>query len=230
MMLGVVLTALYMTRQIVYVFFGQPRAHIGQTHESPRVMTIPLIVLAVGAILLSVVLTPAWPWLESYLTGHPADFEPRLLIQPMIFVSLLLVGAGIAVGVWFYRRAGGEVDPFQQKSPALFRFLENKMWIDELYDRTVIAFSALLARISDLLDRYFWDGIVRGVGGIGQFFGRFTSGTDERVINAGVDESTLGAHGFGRIVSRWHSGQIQTYLGAVALGMLALVLLYAWLG
>src|SRR6059058_3963920 len=51
-MYGVVLTALYMTRQVVYVFFGQPRAHTGQTHESPRVMTIPLIVLAVGAILL----------------------------------------------------------------------------------------------------------------------------------------------------------------------------------
>ena len=50
------------------------------------------------------------------------------------------------------------------------------------------------------------------------------------MINAGVDESTIGAHGFGRVMSRWHTGQIQTYLGAVALGMLALILLYAWLG
>src|SRR5256885_1628031 len=99
-MLGVVLTALYMTRQVIYVFFGQPLAHTGQTHESPRIMTIPLIVLALGAILLSIVLTPAWPWLESYLSGHSAHFESRLLIQPMVFVSLLLVGAGIGVGVW----------------------------------------------------------------------------------------------------------------------------------
>ena len=104
------------------------------------------------------------------------------------------------------------------------------MWIDEIYDRTVIAFSALGARFSDWMDRYFWDGIVRGVGAIGQFFARFTTGADERMINAGVDEGTVGAHGFGRVISRWHSGQIQTYLGAVALGMLALVLLYAWLG
>jgi NADH-quinone oxidoreductase subunit L len=230
MMLGVVLTALYMTRQVVYVFFGQPRAHTGHTHESPRVMTIPLIVLALGAISLSVVLTPAWPWLESYLIGHPAHFEPRLLIQPMIFVSLLLVGAGISIGVWFYRDAGGEVDPLLQKQPALFRFLENKMWIDELYGQTVIALSALFARASDWIDRYFWDNLARGVGAIGQLFGQFTTGADERVINAGVDESTLGARGFGRVVSRWHSGQIQKYLGAVALGMLALVLLYAWLG
>jgi hypothetical protein len=71
---------------------------------------------------------------------------------------------------------------------------------------------------------------VRGVGVLGQFFGRVTTGADERVINAGVDEGTVGAQGFGRVISRWHSGQIQTYLGAVALGMLALILLYAWLG
>src|SRR5213595_1936656 len=229
MLLGVVLTALYMTRQMIYVFFGNRRAASEHAHESPSVMTIPLIVLAVCAVFLSVVLTPAWPWLESYLTGHPARFDARLLIQPMIVVSLALVGAGVSVGIWMYRRAG-EADPLQHAQPALFRFLENKMWIDEIYDRTVIALSAILARLSDWMDRHIWDGLVRDIGTIGQWFGKFTTSTDERVINAGVDESTSGAHGLGRLMSRWHSGQIQTYLGAVALGMLALVLLYAWLG
>ena len=228
MLIGVILTALYMTRQIIYVFFGKPRAGLSHAHESPRVMTIPLIVLAVCAIVFSIVLTPAWPWLESYLTGHAADFAARLLIQPMILVSLALVGVGVALGIWMYRGAG-EIDPLRQKQPALFRFLENKMWIDEIYDRTVIALAALLARISDWMDRQVWDGIVRDIGTIGQFFGRLTTGADERVINAGVDEGTVGAQGFGRVMSRWHSGQIQTYLGAVAIGMLALLILYAWL-
>src|SRR5216683_7259790 len=77
---GVVLTALYMTRQIIYVFFGNPRAASEHAHESPRVMTMPLIALAFCAIFFSVVLTPAWPWLENYLTGHPARFDPDLLI------------------------------------------------------------------------------------------------------------------------------------------------------
>ncbi len=40
----------------------------------------------------------------------------------------------------------------------------------------------------------------------------------------------VGARGIGRVASALHSGQVQTYLGAVALGMLALLLLYAWLG
>jgi NADH-quinone oxidoreductase subunit L len=230
MMLGVILTALYMTRQIIYVFFGNFRAGSDRAHESPQVMTIPLIVLAACAILFSVVLTPAWPWLDSYLTGHAVThFDAHLLIQPMILISLVLIGAGVAVGIWMYGRPG-ESDPLERAQPAVFRFLSNKMWVDEIYDRTVIALSALAARFSDWMDRHFWDGIVRGVGAIGQFLARFTTGADERVINAGVDEGTVGAHGFGRVISRWHSGQIQTYLGAVALGMLALVLLYAWLG
>jgi NADH-quinone oxidoreductase subunit L len=229
LLLGVILTALYMTRQIIFVFFGRQRSGSERAHESPSVMTVPLVALAVCAIAFSIVLTPAWPWLESYLAGHPARFDPHLLIQPMIIISLALVGAGVSLGIWIYRRAG-ETDPLQQAQPALFRFLENKMWIDEIYDSTVIAISAACARFSDWMDRYVWDGLVRGVGAIGQFFARLTTGADERVINAGVDEGTSGAQGLGLLMSRWHSGQIQTYLGAVALGMLALVLLYAWLG
>jgi len=236
MFAGVVLTALYMTRQIIYVFFGDPRASVDHSHESPRVMTRPLIALALGAILLSVVLTPAWPWLHEYLTGEPVHFEIGRLIQPALFVSLVLVSAGIGVGLWMYRKAGvqagdrpAQIDPLEYAQPALFRFLANKMWIDELYYRTVIAFSWMAARLSDWLDRYFWDGLVRGFGAIGQVIAMFTTGVDERGINAGVDETTVGARGLGRLMSAAHSGQIQIYLGVVAIGMLALLLLYAWL-
>ena len=236
MFASVVLTALYMTRQIIYVFFGDPRASVDHSHESPRVMTRPLIALALGAILLSVVLTPAWPWLHEYLTGEPVHFEIGRLIQPALFVSLVLVSAGIGVGLWMYRKAGvqagdrpAQIDPLEYAQPALFRFLANKMWIDELYYRTVIAFSWMAARLSDWLDRYFWDGLVRGFGAIGQVFAMFTTGVDERGINAGVDETTVGARGLGRLMSAAHSGQIQIYLGVVAIGMLALLLLYAWL-
>src|SRR5437762_6285585 len=236
MLAGVVLTALYMTRQMIYVFFGDRRGAAEHAHESPRVMTMPLIALAFCAIFFTVVLTPAWPWLHGYLTGEPVHFEIAHLVQPMLFISLVLVVGGIALGVWFYRKAGAqdrhrpaEVDPLEYAQPALFRFLANKIWIDELYSRTIIAFSWMAARLSDWMDRYFWDGLVRGFGAIGQLFGIFTASIDERGINAGVDETTAGARGLGRMMSAAHSGQIQMYLGAVAIGMLALLLLYAWL-
>jgi len=236
MLAGVVLTGLYMVRQVIYVFFGNRRSAAEHAHESSRVMTTPLIVLAICTIFFSVVLTPAWPWLHNYLTGESIHFEIADLIQPMLLVSFILVGAGIGLGIWMYRRAGmpdgdrpADVDPLEYKQPALFRFLANKMWIDELYAKTIIAFAWAGARFSDWMDRYFWDGLVRGFGAIGQVFGMFTAGVDKRGINAGVDETTVGARGLARLLSDAHSGQIQIYLGVVAVGMLALLLLYAWL-
>src|SRR5437773_2505945 len=210
---GVVLTALYMTRQMIYVFFGNGRSAAERAHESPRVMTIPLIVLALCTIFFSVVLTPAWPWLHGFLTGEPVHFDITHLIQPMLFVSLVLVSSGVGVGYWIYRKAGvqnedraAEIDPLEYAQPALFRFLANKMWIDELYNRTVVAFSWMAAHLSDWMDRYFWDGLVRGFGAIGQLFAIFTTSVDERGINAGVDETTAGTRSLGRVMSTAHSG------------------------
>src|SRR5213082_2721146 len=236
LLIGVLLTALYMTRQIIYVFFGDRRVASQHAHESPRVMTMPLIALAICAILFSIVLTPAWPWLHDYLTGTAADVELVRLIQSTLFLSLVLVGAGFALGIWMYRKVGvqdrqrpADTDPLEFAQPQLFRFLENKMWIDELYARTIIAFSWMSARLSDWMDRHFWDRLVRGFGGIGQLLGVFTASIDERGINAGVDETTVGTRGLGRLISAAHSGQIQTYLSVIAIGVLALLLFYAWL-
>src|SRR5437667_10015575 len=199
LLIGVVLTALYMTRQIIYVFFGDRRVASQHAHESPRVMTIPLIALAICAILFSIVLTPAWPWLYDYLTGTAADVELVRLIQSTLFLSLVLVGAGFALGIWMYRKAGvqdrqrpADTDPLELAQSQLFRFLENKMWIDELYARTIIAFSWMSARLSDWMDRHFWDRLVRGFGGIGQLLGIFTAGIEQGGINSGVDENTCG--------------------------------------
>ena len=80
---GVLLTAFYMTRQVFYVFFGEPReiagsnhaphsataAATGTPHESPAVMTIPLVILAGCTMLLGLIGTPAWPWFDAFLDG-----------------------------------------------------------------------------------------------------------------------------------------------------------------
>ncbi len=226
-MLGVVLTALYMTRQMIYVFYAEPRSP-ETAHESPRVMTWPLMILAICTVGLSVVLTPAWPWLYAYLSGEPVEREMAKLIQPMVFVSLALVAAGIGLGILIYRRSGA-TDPFQRTQPGAFGFLENKMWIDELYAHSVIALSRGAALASSWLDRFFWDGLVRGVGGLGKFLGTLTSGVDERAINAGVDESATSAQSAGVVLGKLHLGQVQFYLGAIAVAAVALILFYAWL-
>ena len=228
MLAGVVLTALYMTRQFIYVFLGSRHLASVQAHESPKVMTRPLIVLATCSILLVGVVTPAWPWFHSYLNGERAQFNIALLIQPMIFTSLALVAAGFAIGWLIYRKVDEE-DPLARAQPWLFRLLENKFWLDELYNRTAIALAKTASLFADWMDRYVWDGLVRLGGGLGQLFGIFTKGVDENAINAGADELTNRTRGFGRAISARHSGQIQTYLSVIAIGMLALLLLYAWL-
>src|SRR5437899_3316937 len=142
MLAGVILTALYMTRQIIYVFFCSARntdsqsvrpsefhsaeaattmenISVGRTgrgpvfhaHESPQVMTIPLIVLALCSILFVLVLTPAWPWLHAYLNGEPAHADLSLLIQAILFLSLALVAGGIGGG-WLIDRNPGGVESF----------------------------------------------------------------------------------------------------------------------
>ena len=228
MLAGVVLTALYMTRQMIYVFFGARRASAEHAHESPPVMTLPLIVLAVCAIVFSVVLTPAWPWLHEYLLGERPTLNFALLIQPGLYLALVLVAAGIGLGILIYRNAP-ETDPVERTLPSFFRFLENRMWLDELYDWTVLALARFASRLSDFLDRYLWDGLVRLCGAIGGLFAGLTKGFDERAINAGVNDATDVTRGFGRMISGRHTGQIQTYLGVIAVGMLALLILYAWL-
>ena len=259
MLAGVILTALYMTRQMIYIFFGSARntdfqsvrsaefhsaaaattrdisvgrkgqRPVFRAHESPRVMTMPLIVLALCSILFFLVLTPAWPWLHAYLNGEPAHVDFGLLIQPMLFLSLALVAGGIGFG-WLIYRNVTESDPLARAQPGVFRFLENKMWFDEIYEHTVIALSRMLSRKADWLDRYFWDGLVRLFAGLGQAFGALSKGFDDHGINAGVDETTAGTRGFGRLIAAAHSGQIQAYLAAIAIGMLLLLVLYAWLG
>ena len=120
------------------------------------------------------------------------------------------------------------LDPLERAQPAFFRFLDNRMWLDELYARTVIA------RLASRASFRFYGPLCLGwpgsrLGAIGHFFGSAHESLDERGINAGVDEAADGTRGLGRLISRRHSGQIQTYLGAIAVGMLALLILYAWL-
>jgi NADH-quinone oxidoreductase subunit L len=199
-------------------------------------MTAPLIILAACSVLLSVVLTPAWPWLHGYLSGETAHFHFARLVQPMLFVSLALVAVGVGIGWLLYgklaredRQRPVELDSFEQAQPALFRFLANKMWLDELYDWTVVVLAKTTARFSDFMDRRVWDGLVRAFAGLSQFFGTLSASFDERGLNAGVDQATGGTRGLGRVLSSWHSGQVQIYLGVVAVGMLGLLILYAWL-
>ncbi|MEY4006753.1 MAG: hypothetical protein RLZZ221_2849, partial [Verrucomicrobiota bacterium] len=77
-LIAVVLTAFYMTRLVAEAFFGEPLGDgAAHAHESPAVMTVPLLLLAVCAVLLGFLGTPWWPWLQRTLdptfAAEPGD-------------------------------------------------------------------------------------------------------------------------------------------------------------
>src|SRR5664279_3058155 len=78
---GALLTAFYMTRQVVYVFFGTRRG-TRAAHESPAAMTMPLRILAFFAIALGLIGTPAWPWFRAFLEGRAVGFDMHGFDEP----------------------------------------------------------------------------------------------------------------------------------------------------
>jgi NADH-quinone oxidoreductase subunit L len=142
---GAFLTAFYMTRQMILIFFGTSRsAH--KAHESPPVMTTPLIVLAVFAVLLGFIATPIWPWLHTYLTGHEQHVSIAQFLL-LAFLSTLVVGSGIAGGWYLYARMAKDEsrDPLEVAIPGLFQLLRNRFWVDEAYDTTVLRINRWLS-------------------------------------------------------------------------------------
>jgi NADH-quinone oxidoreductase subunit L len=109
LIVGALLTAFYMARQVAYVFFGQWRGRRDtHAHESPFVMTLPLSILAIFAVVLGVLGTPAWPWFTSFIESRPVPFDLHAFMEPgllplMGFASLLVL-FGLGLGWWLYAR------------------------------------------------------------------------------------------------------------------------------
>jgi NADH-quinone oxidoreductase subunit L len=223
---GAVLTAFYMTRQVYYVFFGADRTE-KHAHESPRVMTIPLAILAVAAIVVGFFGTPAWPWLHSYLTGeHTAELNFGALghAATLMIVSTVVVAIGIGSAWLLYSRkcpqTAKQPDPLEAAQPSLWRVLANRFYIDELYEATVIRLNAFGAALSDWLDRVVWNGLIEVTKFLADGFARISRAIDQDIVNSGFDESCGGIRSSSGLFSRFQNGRVQS--------MVILVLLLLW--
>ncbi len=161
---GVLLTAFYMTRQVFYVFFGESRLNtthdegshsdrhaVATTpHESPAVMTMPLVILAACTILMGLIGTPAWPWFNSFLDGERARFDfsgfAENGVLPVMIASTSILFLGLGLSWWIYGRkpvesAGAPPDALEQLQPWIFNLLRRAFFVDELYAATFIRFT-----------------------------------------------------------------------------------------
>lgn len=236
-LVGAFLTAFYMTRQMAYVFFGTNRAASNhghhEPHESPAVMTVPLIVLAVCATLIGFLGTPAWPWFESFVQGHEAKFDWDKLIHalPTMLTSIVIAGVGIAAGWGYYGRKAidtSKPDPLQNLLPNAYPALEKRLMIDELYESTVIAWQKAWAQGCDWLEKQVWQGVMLVVSVCSQVLGWANRIIDELVINGGFNASCAKLQESGEKVESVHRGDIQRALRGLGIALTILVLLLSW--
>jgi NADH-quinone oxidoreductase subunit L len=231
---GAVLTAFYMTRQVSYVFFGAFRGHHA-AHESPRVMTMPLAILAFFAVALGVIGTPAWPWFSAFLDNRAADVDIHTFAEPawlmLLLISCIIVLVGIGVGWWIYGNKSPEPDApdtLEKSAPWVWAVLQNKFYIDELYGATIIAFYAWWARVADWLDRRVWGGAVAAITWLFGLFAQLNRFLDSNVVDGTFDKGCEEISTGGGLLASIQSGVVQNYLRILALAVVALVLILFW--
>jgi NADH-quinone oxidoreductase subunit L len=226
-LVAVVLTAFYMTRLVSQAFFGRARSEAAaHAHESPPAMTVPLILLAVCAILVGFVGTPYFPWLQHVLAGSA---EPEPVDYSLTALSVVLVALGIGSGWALYGRrprvTATAPDPLAARSPAVWTALEKRLRFDELYAATVFKLNAGLASFADALDRHVLDGSIRFLTRLAQFTGAVSRESDEDVINGGFDRASNGLRRPARLYSRAQSGDAHGHLRVLAAAFVVIVLI-----
>ena len=234
LLFGALLTAFYMMRQVSYVFFGIWRGH-KPAHESPAVMTLPLAILAFFAIALGAIGTPAWPWFRGFLEGHSAGFElakfgePGFL--PLIATSTVVVFVGLGLGWALYGNRSPraeEQDALEKVSPMVWGWLRDRLYVDELYGVTVIAFYWWWARVADWLDRRVWGGAVAGVTWGFRSLAHFNRFFDNYWVDGGFDKGCEEMATGGGLLARVQTGRVQTYLRLLALAVVVLAAILIW--
>jgi NADH-quinone oxidoreductase subunit L len=145
------LTAFYMSRLFVVAFLGESRSeHASHAHESPRIMTIPLILLAIPACIAGL------PFIAPIFIKVPEHEGSPLGAMAVSFIAF---AAGAASGFYLYNG--------KNKDGIEIPLFEHKFYIDEFYNNLIKWTQDLLANISGFIDRWVIDGgIVRGLGGV----------------------------------------------------------------
>jgi len=197
------LTAFYTFRLFFVVFFGKEKSKAAShAHESPLVMTLPLVALAVFAAIggfIGIINNYGSQFMAEHesLTVGQQFFEPFHNLVPMLFGLAAGVG-GILLAYSLYNNV--TTDPLPAKLGGLAKAMKNKFYFDELYEATFVRLHDFIASVCDVIDRWIVEGACIGF------------------LRGGTDLS-------GRALRLLQTGNLQTYAFLFVLGV-ALVLYF----
>jgi NADH-quinone oxidoreductase subunit L len=235
------LTAAYMTRTVFLTFFGEYRGE-GTPHESPKLMTVPLVILAAFAAVLGLANLPERFAPDGFETRFEHFVEPTIAFPGvehaefsfgLAAISLSLALLGIVIGYLHHLNKLGAEGMTERNvlARAGYRFLENKYYLDHLYTDVIVGtVKTRVASAAYWFNQKVLDGVVNGTASTSTALGRFTyKYLDQGVIDGAINATGTGADDSGQLLRRIQTGKVQQYgallfLGAAVLaGVLVLV-------
>ncbi|RAK20427.1 NADH dehydrogenase subunit L [Anoxybacillus vitaminiphilus] len=198
-------TAFYMFRLFFLVFTGEARSEVKDAHESPFVMTLPMLVLGGLAVFAGYVNTPWFgtflgDWLTEGTDMHVHHEAPSWIMIVATVVSLL----GIFLAWLMYGKKSLSRDWLSSRMPISYHVLFNKYYIDEFYQLTVVYAAKAVSMLFKYIDRFIVEGAANAVAALTQ--------------------------GIGKAGARLQNGQVQMYGAVTIIGLAALVVILALTG
>jgi NADH-quinone oxidoreductase subunit L len=169
-----ILTAFYVTRALWLTFHGEPRdLHLYEhAHESPAVMTLPLVALAIGSATLGLLVgfPPDQGFIHSFLgpaVTVEGAAERAVELSTLLGLAAVSVAAGIVgivIGVAMYVRHRPDPAAVTRAAGPIYRLLVNKYYIDELYDHRIVEALRAFFGVLWAFDVHVIDGLANGIG------------------------------------------------------------------
>jgi len=236
--LGAFLTSFYMFRLTYLTFYGQSRVdhHVAEhIHESPPVMTGPLVVLAV----LSVIggfpgVPPEEGWFHDFLrpaaAGAGVEHSSGLgLVVALMGAATVIALMGWGLAHYLYGIRPEAAQEWVAVAPRAYQTLLNKYYVDELYDLLVVEPSKRLGMVCDWFDRTVIDGIVLGVWRVTQSGSALSTGFEKYAIYGLINVAGYANHLAARSWRKLQSGMVHHYAAMIVAGLFILVhLILAW--
>jgi NADH-quinone oxidoreductase subunit L len=219
---GAFLTAFYIFRMIIYTFTGTLRSHTAHPHESPPVMTVPLMILAFFSTVIGLVAAPWWdnPFhhFVQFEAAEGAPFDLWFALR-----STAIAGMGVLSAFIVYHWRLVSASSLRNAFGPVYTAVVHKYYWDELYQLAVIRPVVWGARQLRTFDVYVIDGAVNAVGIVFVWLARLYRVFDLYVVDGFVNLVGWTAKTVGGVLRYGQTGRPQNYLLIIALGVIALV-------